>query len=61
MRIRLQDWKLMLQLKEKTSYERIGGEHGLRELVNKFYDYMEYGPEAKTVRDLHPKDLRSSR
>ena len=44
-----------------TSFERIGGDEGLKKLVNDFYDYMETLPEAKTIRDLHPKDLRSAR
>ena len=46
---------------EINSYERIGSEEGLWKLVNTFYDNMETLPEAKTIRDLHPKDLRSSR
>lgn len=44
-----------------SSFERIGGNEGLKQLVNTFYDYMETLPEAKTIRDLHPKDLRSAR
>lgn len=46
---------------EKSSYERIGLEEGLWKLVNTFYDNMESLPEARTIRDLHPKDMRSSR
>ena len=44
-----------------SSYERIGSEEGLWKLVNTFYDNMETLPEAKTIRDLHAKDLRSVR
>lgn len=44
-----------------TSYERLGGEQKLRELVDRFYDYMETLPEARTIRLLHPEDLRSAR
>lgn len=44
-----------------SSYERIGSEEGLWKLVNTFYDNMETLPEAKTIRDLHAKDLRSAR
>jgi hemoglobin len=44
-----------------SSYERIGSEDGLWKLVNNFYDNMETLPEAKTIRELHPKDLRSAR
>ncbi len=44
-----------------SSYERIGSKEGLWQLVNKFYDNMETLPEAKIIRGLHPKDLRSAR
>lgn len=44
-----------------STYEIIGGDEGLKTLVDTFYDYMEELPEVKTIRDLHPKDLRSSR
>ena len=44
-----------------STFECIGGDEGLKKLVNDFYDYMETLPEAKSIRDLHPKDLRSAR
>jgi hemoglobin len=44
-----------------SSYERIGSKEGLWKLVNNFYDNMETLPEAKTIRELHPSDLRSAR
>jgi hemoglobin len=44
-----------------TPYERIGGEARVRELVDRFYDHMDSLPEARTVRLLHAKSLRSSR
>jgi len=44
-----------------SSYERIGSEEGLWKLVNTFYDNMETLPEARTIRELHAKDLRSAR
>ncbi len=47
--------------KPETTFERIGCDEGLQELVKQFYDNMESLPEAKLIRDLHPKDLRSSR
>jgi hemoglobin len=47
--------------KPTSSYERIGSDEGLQKLVKEFYDNMESLPEAKLIRDLHPKDLRSSR
>jgi len=47
--------------REISSYKRIGSEEGLWKLVNTFYENMETLPEAKTIRGLHPKDLRSAR
>ena len=47
--------------KPLTPFERIGGDEALKQLVKKFYDYMDTLPEAKTIRDLHAKDLRSAR
>ncbi|KAA1262345.1 Group 2 truncated hemoglobin YjbI [Rubripirellula obstinata] len=48
-------------MNEITTYERLGGEEGLKALVDRFYDLMDQLPEAKTIRDLHAKDLKSSR
>lgn len=42
-------------------FERIGGDEGLKQLVTLFYDNMDTLPEAKLIRDLHAKDLKSSR
>ncbi|BAN69034.1 group II truncated hemoglobin [endosymbiont of unidentified scaly snail isolate Monju] len=42
-------------------YELLGGEQGVRELVDRFYDYMDSLPEAREVRALHAKSLRVSR
>jgi len=44
-----------------TVYERLGGEAGLRRLVDRFYDLMDSLPEAERIRALHPTDLTSSR
>jgi hemoglobin len=44
-----------------TPYEIIGGETGVRELVNRFYDYMDDLQEASEVRQLHAKSLKASR
>ena len=44
-----------------TLYDLIGGEKGLRALVDRFYDAMESAPEAKHVRAIHPDDLTQSR
>ncbi len=45
----------------KTAHERIGGDEGLKQLVTLFYDNMETLSEAKLIRDLHAKDMRSAR
>ena len=45
----------------QTPYETIGGEAGVRELVDRFYDYMDSLPEAAEVRALHARSLRASR
>jgi len=42
-------------------YELIGGEAGLKSLVNRFYDLMDSSPEAKKVRAIHPSELTQSR
>ncbi|MCB1791091.1 MAG: group II truncated hemoglobin [Gammaproteobacteria bacterium] len=46
---------------ESTPYERIGGEARIRELVDRFYDYMDSEPAAAGIRDMHAKSLRGSR
>ena len=46
---------------EHSLYELIGGEAGLRSLVNRFYDFMDSSPEAARVRAIHPKSLDQSR
>jgi hemoglobin len=45
----------------RSPYERIGGESGVRVLVDRFYDRMDELPEAAGVRALHAKSLRGSR
>lgn len=42
-------------------YDLIGGETGLRSLVDRFYDIMDSSTKAKGVRALHPKSLSKSR
>lgn len=44
-----------------TPYELIGGEDGVRQLVNRFYDHMDAETAAIGVRGLHAKSLRASR
>ncbi|WP_345306192.1 group II truncated hemoglobin [Candidatus Villigracilis saccharophilus] len=42
-------------------YDLIGGETGLRTLVDRFYDLMDTSPEARDIRALHAKSLNQSR
>jgi hemoglobin len=44
-----------------TFYEIVGGEAGVRRLVDRFYELMDTLPEAKTVRAVHPPSLESAR
>ena len=46
---------------ELSLYVMIGGETGLRSLVNRFYDVMDSSPEAATIRSFHAKSLNQSR
>lgn len=46
---------------EPSLYEMLGGETGLRSLVNRFYDVMDSAPEAATIRAFHAKSLKQSR
>ena len=42
-------------------YEMIGGEKGLRSLVDRFYDLMDSSVEVQDIRKLHAKSLHGSR
>ncbi|MDA8384400.1 MAG: group II truncated hemoglobin [Betaproteobacteria bacterium] len=42
-------------------YAPLGGEAGVRRLVDRFYDLMDSDPDYYAVRKLHPRDLGSSR
>lgn len=46
---------------EHSLYELIGGETGVRTLVDRFYDLMDSAPEAAQIRAIHPKNLKGSR
>jgi len=46
---------------ERSLYELIGGETGLRNLVNRFYDLLDSSPKAAQIRAIHPKSLKQSR
>ncbi len=43
-----------------TPYEAIGGESGVRKLVDRFYGLMDTLPEAAACRAIHPADLAGS-
>ena len=44
-----------------SHYELIGGDAGIRRLVDRFYDLMDTAPEAATIRRLHATSLKASR
>ena len=44
-----------------THYEQLGGDEGIRRLVDRFYDLMDTAPEAVHVRALHARSLKASR
>ncbi len=42
-------------------YDLMGGEAGIRALVDRFYDLMDTSPEAKDIRAFHAASLKQSR
>jgi len=44
-----------------TPYERLGGDAGVRALVDRFYDLMDLEPAYAGIRALHPAALDGSR
>jgi hemoglobin len=44
-----------------THYDLLGGDAGVRRLVDRFYDLMDSAPEAVHVRALHAASLKASR
>ena len=48
-------------IETQSLYELLGGEAGVRALVDRFYDLMDVSPEAKDVRALHAASLKQSR
>jgi len=48
-------------MQEQTPYQLIGGAERVRELVDRFYAYMDELPEVRKIRDMHAKSLRASR
>jgi hemoglobin len=51
----------MLSSMTVTPYKRLGGAAALRELVERFYGYMDTLPEVQTVRRMHADDLGSAK
>jgi hemoglobin len=45
----------------QTPFEQLGGDAGVRQLVDRFYDLVDSAPEAATIRTLHAKSLKASR
>ncbi len=45
----------------RTPYERLGGDAGVRALVDRFYDRMHAEAAYARIRVLHPADLAGSR
>lgn len=46
---------------QTVPYELLGGEAGVRALVDRFYDLMQMEPEFADLRAMHPTDLGGSR
>jgi hemoglobin len=44
-----------------TPFARLGGEPGVRALVDRFYDLMDLEPRYADLRGLHPSTLEGSR
>jgi hemoglobin len=45
----------------QTPYSMLGGEVGVRQLVDTFYDLMSLEDKYQTLRALHPEDMSGSR
>jgi hemoglobin len=46
---------------QPSAYELVGGEAGVRQLVDRFYDYMDQLEQASDIRQMHAKSLKGSR
>ena len=46
---------------QHSLYDLLGGEVGIRKLVNRFYDLVDSAPEAAGIRSLLPKNLERPR
>jgi hemoglobin len=49
--------KPLAQIQSNPHFARIGGEAAIRQLVDRFYHYMDALPEAADIRALHEPDL----
>lgn len=49
-----------MTISSETPYELLGGESGLRRLVDRFYELMDVLPEAWAARKIHPESLEHS-
>jgi hemoglobin len=54
-------WCMAEHIPVPTHYELLGGETGVRRLVDRFYDLVDSSPEAVHVRALHAASLKASR
>src|SRR5512145_806644 len=45
----------------RTPYDRIGGDAKVRELVDRFYDLMDFEPAYQQLRRVHGSSLESAR
>jgi hemoglobin len=50
----------MSTVNEATVYDLVGGDQGVRQLVQYFYQEMDRLPSAKVIRDMHPQSLDES-
>lgn len=50
----------MSNTENMTPYDLLGGEIVLKQLVERFYLYMDTLPETQTIRHLHAKNLHSA-
>jgi hemoglobin len=51
---------MQAEFKPQTHYDRIGGEHKVRALVQRFYQLMDELPEAYGIRKLHARELQGA-
>lgn len=47
--------------KTHSTYQLIGGEAAVQQLVDRFYDYMDTLPQAQEIRAMHEADLSQAR